>query len=123
MSSGPPRARALSAWLALAEIKKQKVLALEHRALTEIDHPYVVKCYDAFETDDKLYLFLELMAGGELFDRIVDMGHFTEAMAQDVVYKLLGALKYMHAKGIAHRDLKPENMLMNSKEVCGRGCC
>ena len=38
--------------------------------------------------DDRLYLFMECMYGGELFDRIVDMGHFTEKMAQDVCYKL-----------------------------------
>ena len=92
-------------------------MANEHKILTEIDDPYVVKCYDAFETDDKLYLFMELMSGGELFDRIVDMGHFTEAMAQDVTFKLLGSLNYMHEKGIAHRDLKPENMLMSTKAV------
>ena len=97
------------------ELKKRQLVAMEHKILTEIDHPYVVKCYDAFETDDKLYLFMELMEGGELFDKIVDMGHFTEDMAKDVTYKVLGALKYMHDKGIAHRDLKPENMLMTSK--------
>ena len=101
--------------LMTAELKKRKLVAQEHKILTEIDHDYVVKCYDAFETDDKLYLFLELMSGGELFDRIVDLGHFTEAMAADTTYKLLGALKYMHDRGVAHRDLKPENMLMESK--------
>ena len=100
-----------------AELKKRALVANEHKILTEIDDPYVVKCYDAFETDDKLYLFMELMDGGELFDRIVEMGHFTEAMAQDVTFKLLTSLEYMHGKGIAHRDLKPENMLMSSKEV------
>ena len=101
-------------------MKKLKVLKLEHQILTDIDHPYVVKCYDAFETDEKLFLFLEIMEGGELFDRIVDMGHFTEKDAQGVCFKLLGALKYMHGRGIAHRDLKPENMLMESKAVSAR---
>merc|ERR1719473_480421 len=58
---------------------------------------------------------MELMEGGELFDRIVDIGHFTEKDATGTVYKLLDALKFMHDKGIAHRDLKPENMLMTGK--------
>ena len=71
---------------------------------------------DAFETDIYMYLFLENMTGGELFDRIVDMGHFTEAQAQETTFKLLGAIKYMHDKGLAHRDLKPENMLMKAKK-------
>jgi len=95
--------------------KKREAAEKEYKILTAIDHPYVCKCYEAFETDDKIYLMLELMEGGELFDRIVDMGHFTEEMAADVTYKLLGALKYMHDKKIAHRDLKPENMLMTGK--------
>jgi len=97
------------------ELKKRALVAMEHKIITEVDHPYAVKCYDAFETDDRMYLFMELMSGGELFDRIVDMGHFTEKMAQDVTFKLIGALDYMHKKGIAHRDLKPENMLMTDK--------
>ena len=95
-----------------AELKKRALVAQEHDILTSVDHPYVVKCYEAFETDDRMYLFLELMPGGELFDRIVDKGHYTEQDAQQTTFKLLGALKYMHDKGITHRDLKPENMLM-----------
>jgi len=101
---------------------KKKLVENEHKILTTIQHEYCVQCYDAFETDDRLYLFMELMKGGELFDRIVDQGHFTELMAQDVVYKLLDALKYMHGKGIAHRDLKPENMLMTDKTAPDAKC-
>jgi len=97
------------------EAKKKKLVANEHKVLMEMTHPYIVKCYDAFETDDRLYLVMELMPGGELFDTIVDLGHFTEEMAQSVCFKLLGALKFMHDKGVAHRDLKPENMLMTKK--------
>ena len=114
MRRGPLPARAA------ADSKKREAAEKEYKILTAIDHPYVCKCYEAFETDDKIYLMLELMEGGELFDRIVDMGHFTEEMAADVTYKLLGALKYMHDKKIAHRDLKPENMLMTGKGGRGR---
>ena len=97
------------------DLKKKEMVAIEHKILTSIDHPHCVKCYDAYETDDRLYLFMELMPGGELFDTIVERGHFTEQDTQKVTYKLLDALKHMHDKGIAHRDLKPENMLMSSK--------
>jgi len=89
----------------------------EHKILTKVNHPYVVQCYEAFETDERMYLFLELMTGGELFDRIVDQGHFTEEQAKDVSYKLLSALDFMHKQGVAHRDLKPENMLMTDKSA------
>jgi len=96
--------------------KKEKVL-LEYKILKECRHKQVVQCHDAFETDDRLYLVMELMEGGELFDKIVDMGHFTEKQAADATLKLLDALKFMHDQGIAHRDLKPENMLMTTKEL------
>eukprot|EP00966_Prymnesium_polylepis_P068281 1586534-Prymnesium_polylepis.1 len=94
---------------------KAAMIEVEARILKEMDHPYIVKCYDAYETDERVYLFMELMDGGELFDRIVDIGHFTEKDAQGTCYKILEALKFMHDKGIAHRDLKPENMLMTNK--------
>ena len=73
-------------------MKKRALVAEEHRILTMCNHPYIVKCYDAQETEDTLYLFMEVCTGGELFDRIVDMGHFTENMAQDVTHKVRRAL-------------------------------
>jgi len=98
------------------DLKKRKMVEIEERILQAVDHPHVVKCYAVYETDERMYLFLELMEGGELFDRIVDQGHYTEEEAAQTTYKLLSALKHMHDKGIAHRDLKPENMLMASKK-------
>ena len=97
------------------DMKKAALVGEEHKILTKVAHPSVVACYEAFETDDRVYLFLELMTGGELFDRIVEQGHFTEDQARETTYELLSALDYMHKQGIAHRDLKPENMLMTTK--------
>jgi calcium/calmodulin-dependent protein kinase I len=98
-------------------IKKPKgsklaIIKSEVDILKSIDHPYIVKCFEAVDSPDKMYLVMEIMKGGELFDRIVDKGHFTEGDAVDVTAKLLSAMKYLHDKGIAHRDLKPENLLM-----------
>ena len=83
--------------------------------MKNMDHPYVVKCYEAIETQSQVFLILELMEGGELFDKIVEMGSFTETDAADLTKKILGALNYMHERGIIHRDLKPENMLLAKK--------
>merc|ERR1711998_622492 len=96
--------------------KKMKLIEMESRIMKEIDHPHVVKCFEVAETATHVFLFLELMEGGELFDKIIELGSFTESMAADLTYKLLDALNYMHSKGIVHRDLKPENMLLSSKE-------
>jgi len=98
-------------------IKKPKgsklaIIKSEVDILKSVEHPYIVKCFDAVDSPDKMYLVMEIMKGGELFDRIVDKGHFTEQDAVDTTAKLLSAMKYLHEKGIAHRDLKPENLLM-----------
>ena len=96
---------------------KVKLLQTEVDILKKVKHPSCVECYDVFDSDDKLYLVMELCEGGELFDRIVDKGHFTEADAQRTCVKLFDAINYLHSIGIAHRDLKPENLLMTSKNA------
>jgi serine/threonine protein kinase len=93
---------------------------MEYKIMTSMNHPYIVRCYDAKETDTQVFLFLELMEGGELFDKIIEMSKFSEAMAAEVSYNVLGALNYMHSKGIIHRDLKPENMLIAKKGDIGQ---
>jgi len=70
---------------------------------------------EVFETDEFLYIVTELVTGGELFDRIVSKGSYTEKDAAALVVKFLEALDYIHDKGIVHRDLKPENLLLKSK--------
>jgi len=91
---------------------KLAIIKSEVDILKSVEHPYIVRCFDAIDSPDKMYLVMEIMKGGELFDRIVDKGHFTEADAAGVTAKLFSAIKYLHDKNIAHRDLKPENLLM-----------
>ncbi len=64
-----------------------------------------------FETNKKIYMILELLTGGELFDRIVAKGSYSEAEASDVIKSIASAIKYLHGIGIVHRDLKPENLI------------
>jgi len=61
-------------------------------------------------------MVLELMTGGELFDRIVDKEHYSEQEACEVMKPLVDAIGYCHKMGIAHRDLKPENLLYSSPD-------
>jgi calcium/calmodulin-dependent protein kinase I len=72
----------------------------------QIDHPNIVKLYEIFEDEEFIYLVLELMTGGELFDRVVDKEHYSEKEASDTIRPIVDAIKYCHTLGIVHRDLK-----------------
>ena len=56
------------------------------------------------------------VTGGELFDRIVEKGSYTEKDAADLIKQVLSAVHYMHESGVVHRDLKPENLLYHSPD-------
>lgn len=58
---------------------------------------------------------MEICEGGELFDRIMDKGCFSEAEARYIFLQIIQALNYCHTNGICHRDLKPENFLFLTK--------
>lgn len=84
--------------------------------MSQLDHPNVVKIYEIFDEDDCIYLVLELLAGGELFDRIVEKEHYSEKEAADTIRPVVDAIRYCHSLGIIHRDLKPENLLYLTSE-------
>merc|ERR1719181_1311776 len=81
-----------------------------------MDHPNIIKLFESFEDHRNIYLILELCTGGELFDRIIDSGHFTEVQAAIVMQNMFRAIFYMHENHICHRHLKPENFLFTTKE-------
>jgi len=80
------------------------------------DHPNIIKLQETFEDHRNIYLVMELCLGGELFDRIIDVGHFTEVQAAIVMQHIFRAVYYMHENHICHRDLKPENFLFTSQD-------
>jgi serine/threonine protein kinase len=63
-----------------------------------------------------MYIVMELMQGGELFDYIIDEGRLTEQDASSITRQVSEALAYCHSRGVVHRDLKPENLLLASDE-------
>merc|ERR1719359_573110 len=81
-----------------------------------MDHPNIIKLYETFEDHRSIYLVMELSAGGELFDRIIESGHFTEVQAAILMQQIIRAIYYMHENHVVHRDLKPENFLFMTKE-------
>jgi len=84
--------------------------------LKSIEHPNIIALKEIFDSKSKLYLVMELVSGGELFDRIVEKGSYTEKDASILIKKVVDAVSYLHGKGIVHRDLKPENLLYNDAD-------
>ncbi|XP_027432717.1 serine/threonine-protein kinase Chk2 isoform X2 [Zalophus californianus] len=90
----------------------------EIHILKKLNHPCIIKIKDFFDAED-YYIVLELMEGGELFDRVVGNKRLKEATCKLYFYQMLLAVQYLHENGIIHRDLKPENVLLSSqKEDC-----
>lgn len=80
--------------------------------LLRVRHPHIIAIKEIFETPKHFYMVLELVAGGDLRERLCATGRLPEPTARDVARQLLGAVAYLHAHGIAHRDIKPENVLL-----------
>lgn len=94
-------------------------LNLLHREIDimrKLHHKNIIELIDVFDEPTHIYLVLELVTGGELFDQIVKRGSYSEADAASIVKQVLEAVQYMHNNGIAHRDLKPENLLCTGKD-------
>mmetsp|Transcript_36925 Transcript_36925/g.89048 ORF Transcript_36925/g.89048 Transcript_36925/m.89048 type:complete len:506 (-) Transcript_36925:269-1786(-) len=87
----------------------------EIKTLRNLQHPNIIQLFDVFIAKDKIYIIMELMSGGELFDYVVQKGTLTEEEASRIVRKVTGALVYMHSKNVIHRDMKPENLLLAHK--------
>ncbi|KAL1923717.1 uncharacterized protein VTP21DRAFT_8697 [Calcarisporiella thermophila] len=79
------------------------------------NHPSIVKFYGFRETYDYYFLFLELIEGGEIFNRIVELTYFSEELSRHVIIQVASAIKYLHQDiGVVHRDIKPENLLFEA---------
>ncbi|KAF4114801.1 calcium/calmodulin-dependent protein kinase type 1D [Onychostoma macrolepis] len=90
---------------------KESSIENEIAVLRKIKHENIVALEDIYESSNHLYLIMQLVSGGELFDRIVEKGFYTEKDASTLIRQVLDAVNYLHSMGIVHRDLKPENLL------------
>eukprot|EP00697_Spironema_sp_BW2_P005745 gnl/Spiro4/18005_TR9609_c0_g1_i1.p1 gnl/Spiro4/18005_TR9609_c0_g1~~gnl/Spiro4/18005_TR9609_c0_g1_i1.p1 ORF type:complete len:392 (+),score=113.21 gnl/Spiro4/18005_TR9609_c0_g1_i1:109-1284(+) len=101
-------------------VKLDKVLlAREVEIMMSLNHPHIVRCYRCFESPSKVCLVMELMEGGELFDRIIEKEFYSEREASFLIKGVLEALSYLHSRDVVHRDLKPENLLFDKKGDTG----
>ncbi|XP_029906802.1 serine/threonine-protein kinase DCLK2 isoform X2 [Myripristis murdjan] len=91
---------------------KEHLIENEVAVLRKVKHPNIIMLIEEVDTPSELYLVMELVKGGDLFDAITSSAKYTERDASAMVYNLAGALKYLHSMNIVHRDIKPENLLV-----------
>uniref|UniRef100_A0A8I3P1N6 Serine/threonine-protein kinase DCLK2 n=2 Tax=Canis lupus familiaris TaxID=9615 RepID=A0A8I3P1N6_CANLF len=103
---------------ALKIIDKAKCCGKEHlienevSILRRVKHPNIIMLVEEMETATELFLVMELVKGGDLFDAITSSTKYTERDGSAMVFNLANALRYLHGLSIVHRDIKPENLLV-----------
>ncbi|CAH9106729.1 unnamed protein product [Cuscuta epithymum] len=100
---------------------------LKHRMVSQIKreistmklvrHPNVIRMIEVIASKSKIYIVMEYVTGGELFDKITSQGKLREDEARKYFQQLINAVDYCHSRGVFHRDLKPENLLLCSNGV------
>ncbi|KAK4858333.1 hypothetical protein QYF36_014817 [Acer negundo] len=111
--------------VAIKILDKEKVL--KHKMIGQIKreistmklirHPNVIRMYEVMASKSRIYIVLEFVTGGELFDKIASKGRLKEDEARLYFQQLINAVDYCHSRGVYHRDLKPENLLLDANGV------
>ncbi|CAF3185220.1 unnamed protein product [Rotaria socialis] len=76
-------------------------------------HPHIIKLYQVISTPTDIFMVMEYVSGGELFEYIVKKGKLTEAEARPFFQQIISGVDYCHRHMVVHRDLKPENLLLD----------
>ncbi|XP_042060419.1 CBL-interacting serine/threonine-protein kinase 24-like isoform X2 [Salvia splendens] len=102
-----------------------KTTILKHKMVDQIKreisimkivrHPCIVRLHEVLASQSKIYIVLEFVTGGELFDKIVHHGRLSENESRRYFQQLIDVVSHCHSKGVYHRDLKPENLLLDSQ--------
>lgn len=92
----------------------QQSLISEIKNLRLLDHTGIMKLYQVYETTLGIFLVMELLEGGELFEHLKIRKTFTERDCALMLIRIMNPLVYMHENNIAHRDIKPENLILRS---------
>lgn len=87
---------------------------LEAKILESMSHPFIVHLYKTFRNDEKLYIIMECLHGGELYGHLKKYGRFTLSVVKFYSAEILIAQEYLHKKSIVYRDMKPENVVVDS---------
>ena len=96
---------------------KEAMLENEIRIMKQCKHSNIVKLYDDLHSSNEIFLVMELVSGGDLFDAISSAIRFAEPVAANCLHDICSALGYLHKQNIVHRDLKPENVLVSEQKL------
>jgi 5'-AMP-activated protein kinase catalytic alpha subunit len=77
-------------------------------------HPHIIRLYEVIDTPSDIFVIMEYVSGGELFDFIVSRGRLPPDEARQFFHQIVSGIEYCHYHKIVHRDLKPENLLLDS---------
>eukprot|EP01138_Halocafeteria_seosinensis_P000460 gb/GECG01000474.1/.p1 GENE.gb/GECG01000474.1/~~gb/GECG01000474.1/.p1 ORF type:complete len:709 (+),score=87.39 gb/GECG01000474.1/:1-2127(+) len=97
----------------IQQLEMQEKVRREIANLKKFSHPHIIKLYEVIDTPSDIFVVMEFVSGGELFDYIVSRGKLSEAEARHFFQQIVAAIDYCHYHGVVHRDLKPENLLLD----------
>ncbi|XP_064389365.1 5'-AMP-activated protein kinase catalytic subunit alpha-2-like [Halichondria panicea] len=108
--------------VAVKILNRQKIKSLdvaekvrrEIQILKLFRHPHIIKLYEVISTPSDIFMIMEFVSGGELFDYIVKNGKSSERESRRVFQQIISGVDYCHRHKVVHRDLKPENLLLDS---------
>ncbi|CAD8134701.1 unnamed protein product [Paramecium pentaurelia] len=114
--------KAFSKEVAYGQDKGKMSILNEIQVMRQLDSHALIKLHEVYETDNSLYMVLDLLEGGSLYDKVKNRPQFNSFEIEVLIFTLLEGLQHMHSKHIMHRDLKPENILFrkpnNIQSVC-----
>lgn len=104
-------------FVSIAKEQEKKDVINEIEIMKALQHPRLIQLYDAYENSKQMCLILELINGGELFERVIDETFIlTERLCELYIMQICEGLNFMHKSNILHLDMKPENILCLSKD-------
>ncbi|KAL8278358.1 hypothetical protein RQP46_009250 [Phenoliferia psychrophenolica] len=92
--------------------KTMEMISREVEIMKNLDHKYCVRYIDYFEDEQRMWLVMEYVDGGDLLDYVMKRQGLSESDTREIALMVCEAVAYLHSKGVAHRDLKPENLLL-----------
>ena len=115
MKNNPEKIYAIKTIIKEKISKDMHLLKRELNILRSLDHPYIIKFYETYQDTRFFHLVIEYCSGGDLFEKLLKKGNFSNLETIKIMKKIFLAVKYLHENGICHRDLKPQNFLFEDE--------